>query len=132
MLSCSVQNCGVHVKHQLAIMDNGQHRFVLCGQHQLMYALGELPIGLLRVYPSLMESHDCEICSSPAGLYADEVEVHLCERHMRKLLTRSLNTLEYHILRSTHGDFMLIQDDFYAKGGYALQPMASQVETMLP
>ncbi len=137
MLTCSVSGCGVDHKPLLAILDNGRERIVLCPSHQLQYMCGGVPLSQIKSFRSLMEQHECEICCSPAILYADEVELHLCERHLHKLIARTLTPIEYQLLREKHGEFTLIQSDYYSKGGYRLQPVsiapqiAPQVETPL-
>jgi hypothetical protein len=97
---------------------------LLCPEHQLAYALtGQFDEDEIAAFQSRLEFQECEICCSSAFLYADEVELKLCGRHLVKLLRRNLSPTEYKILHGIHGEFQLIYEDFYAKGGYALQPV---------
>jgi hypothetical protein len=123
-MKCSVKHCGIHSAEMLAIIDDGRKRFVLCPDHQLSYALSELNEAELDGYASQLEEHECEICCMPASIYADEVELHLCKRHLSKLIRRSLSPMEYRVLYERHQEFQLINGQIYAKGGYALQPVA--------
>lgn len=122
-MKCSVRQCDVHSAEELAIIDDGAKRFVLCHDHQISYALSEIDETDMRSYSSQLEDHECEICCSPAYIYADEVELHLCRRHLFKLIKKSLSPLEYKILYENHSEFQLIFEDLYAKGGYAMQPI---------
>lgn len=122
-MNCSVIGCTIRTKDKLAIIDDGRKRMVFCHGHQISYAMACIDETKLTSYSTQLEDHECEICSSQAYLYADEVELHLCPRHLKKLLRQSLNSIEYNILFHKHGEFQLIYEDLYTKGGYALQPL---------
>ena len=122
-MKCSVRSCSVHDMGSLAIIDDGDKRFVLCRDHQISYALSALDEQELNVYSSQLEETECEICASPAYIYADEVELHLCRRHLFKLIRKDLNPLEYQILHENHMEFEWLVEEYYSKGGYALQPI---------
>lgn len=122
-LKCSVKHCNVKSLAEMAIVDDGQKLMLLCPDHQKEFALSALMPAELETYPSQYGSNECEICISEACYYADEIELHLCEKHLKKLILRSLSTLEYKMLLERHGEFKLISEDYYARGGYALQPL---------
>lgn len=122
-MKCGVHQCQVQDKEMLAIIDDGNKRFVLCPEHQICYARSQMDELHLVSYSSQLEERECEICSSPAYVYADEVELYLCRRHLFKLIKKSLNPIEYKILYENHREFQLIYEDVYTKDGYALQPI---------
>ena len=122
-MKCSVRDCAVCDKELLAIIDDGKKRFVLCPEHQIGYAMSTIDETGWTTYASQLEQHECEICCSPAYIYADEVELYLCRRHLFKLLRKCLSPMEYKILYENHREFQLIYEDLYTKGGYALQPI---------
>jgi hypothetical protein len=107
----------------LAIIDDGEQRLVLCPDHQLSYAMAQIGKDDISGFASRLEEHECEICCSPACVYADEVELYLCRRHLGKLIRKDLSPMEYTILYENHREFRLIYEDLYSKGGYALQPI---------
>ncbi|MEB3101579.1 hypothetical protein [Ferviditalea candida] len=123
-MKCSVKSCGVQNIEFLALLDDGERMLLLCPVHQMEYVtqgLQEEPS--LLTYKSKHSGIECELCGSPARYYADEVELHLCGRHLTKLLKRSLSPVEYRMLVDKHGEFALVGEFYYAKGGYALQPL---------
>lgn len=122
-MKCGVSYCTTRNKEYLAVIDDGEKRFLLCKEHQISYAREQLDAVQLTTYSSQLEERECEICYSPAYVYADEVELHLCQKHLIKLLKKSLNPIEYKILYENHSEFQLIYEDVYTKDGYALQPI---------
>lgn len=122
-MKCGVQQCEINAKEMLAIIDDGKKRFVLCPEHQISYARSQIDELNLASYSSQLDERECEICYSPAYVYADEVELYLCRRHLSKLIKKNLSPLEYKILLENHLEFQLIIDDLYTKDGYALQPI---------
>lgn len=122
-MKCSVQQCEIKAREKLAIIDDGEKRFVLCPEHQISYARSEIDETKLYSYSSQLEERECEICFCPAYVYADEVELYLCRRHLNKLIKKSLSPMEYKILYENHLEFQLIYESLYTKDGYALQPI---------
>lgn len=123
-MKCSVKACKVNHMADLAIVDDKQKLMLLCPEHLRDYALSGFQNVDLETYPSQCGvGEECELCITEALFYADEIELHLCEKHLKKLIRQNLSTLEYKILLERHGDFKLIADNFYARGGYALQPL---------
>lgn len=122
-MKCGVDQCEISAKEMLAIIDDGNKRFVLCPDHQISYVRSQIDELRMTSYSSQLEARECEICSSPAYVYADEVELYLCRRHLFKLIKRNLSPIEYKILYENHLEFQLIYEDVYTKDGYALQPI---------
>jgi hypothetical protein len=128
-MKCGASDCQVHSTAKLAIIDDGTKRFVLCPEHQIEYALALIDERRITSFASQLEEHECEICCSPANIYADDVELYLCRRHLNKLIRHHLNPTEYTILRQNHSEFQLLVGDLYSTGGYALQPIYESGQT---
>lgn len=123
-MKCSVKTCGVENIEFLALLDDGQRLLLLCPVHQMQHVTQGLEDeSALFSYQSKHSGLECELCGTPANYYADEVELYLCNRHLSKLLKRSLSPGEYRMLLDKHGEFALIGEFYYAKGGYAIQPL---------
>lgn len=122
-MKCSVVHCEEDSRDQLAVIDDGNSRIMLCPIHQMEYATMRSHENKLEVYSSLNEHYSCEICGHEAIIYADQVELHLCHSHLVKLLQRRLSPAEYKLLVHKHGVFYLIRDELYVGGGYAVQPL---------
>lgn len=125
---CSEKDCWFNMPELNISIDDGQEKIILCPNHAVIYGAGLLTNNqLAKKYPSEASgSHSCEVCGKgEAYSYIEEnIELHLCGEHLKKLLRHDLEPKAFKILYRKVGSIFSLHDDFYDPDtGIAIQPL---------
>ncbi|HEX7056430.1 MAG TPA: hypothetical protein VF260_04435 [Bacilli bacterium] len=123
MYHCSHAACRIGGADKLAIVDDGHFLLLLCASHRIQYAAGEVSLAEMRPLKSMFARKECEICGRNGVLFADDMQLLLCQNHLKKLLLYQLAPGEFRLLAKKYGRFPLISEQYYTPWGIALQPL---------
>jgi len=122
-MKCGAKGCSLDLKEINQTFDDGERRWVLCPNHAMLWAMGE--VQFTPVEGSLQSrTFTCELCDAKALVFGDgQHTFHLCPEHLRDILLLRLHPEHWRVLHAQHPDAFLLHDDFYMANGTALQPV---------